>query len=396
MGAGSSERMNAPMVQNAPIASITPNPRNPRTSVGDLDELAASIQTVGILQPLVVTPRGDTLMLVAGHRRLEAAKIAGLSEVPVIINLNLVSERDATIAAIVENCHRVDLTPIEEAVAYEQLGLLGLDDLAIAKATGRKRDTVHGRRRLMELPEEVRTKVAVHELTLTDAETLLEFADAPETVADLSEWAGTPSFRWRVEQERIHRQRDKKAAEEAAKRALEPAADDDEGDEDNEEEPARPVYARCQNCWRSELALTDGLCSHCVTAAHREVIRATANATRIAWLKEQWEQRNRWELFGDIARATLARIFDDGDDWAAQQIMPALAFLGIESDADTFPDPREFTDAQALAALIFGHSDLVDDGYGHGAWLGPLAEFAGYQMSDEERGLFNEHDEARP
>jgi ParB family transcriptional regulator, chromosome partitioning protein len=136
---------------------ISPNPRQPRTSMadGELEELAASIREHGILQPLIVTRADSGYLLVAGERRWRAARLAGLQTVPVVL-------KDATPQqlleiALVENIQRQDLSPLEEAAAYRQL----IDEHAltqeeVARRVGKSRSTVANTLRLLNLiPEAI-------------------------------------------------------------------------------------------------------------------------------------------------------------------------------------------------------------------------------------------------
>ena len=116
-----------------------------------LAELAQSIRDKGVLQPLLVRPRGDSFEIVAGERRWRAAGLAGLTEVPVIIRD--LSDREALEIAIVENLQRADLGPLEEARAYQALLDQGLNQEAVAQAVGKGRSTVANALRLLQLPE---------------------------------------------------------------------------------------------------------------------------------------------------------------------------------------------------------------------------------------------------
>jgi ParB family transcriptional regulator, chromosome partitioning protein len=115
-----------------------------------LAELAQSIRDKGVLQPLLVRPRGEHFEIVAGERRWRAAQLAGLSEVPVIIRD--LADRDALEIAIVENLQREDLGPLEEARAYQTLLDQGLNQEGVAKAVGKGRSTVANALRLLSLP----------------------------------------------------------------------------------------------------------------------------------------------------------------------------------------------------------------------------------------------------
>src|SRR5664279_6272092 len=162
-----------------PVASITPNPRQPRTAFDEdqLTELAASIKDVGLLQPIVVRPLGDsTYELVMGERRFRATKEAGLDTIPAIIRPT--EEADLLRDALLENLHRAQLNPLEEAAAYQQL----LDDFGItqeqlAERIGRSRPQITNTLRLLKLPESVQRRVAAGVLTAGHARALLSLPD---------------------------------------------------------------------------------------------------------------------------------------------------------------------------------------------------------------------------
>lgn len=116
-----------------------------------LAELAQSIREKGVLQPLLVRPRGDAFEIVAGERRWRASQLAGLTELPVIIRD--LGDREALEIAIIENLQREDLGPLEEARAYQALLDQGLNQEGVAQAVGKGRSTVTNALRLLTLPE---------------------------------------------------------------------------------------------------------------------------------------------------------------------------------------------------------------------------------------------------
>jgi len=138
-------------VTHVPITSIQPNPRQPRTRFdrSELVELAASIQEHGVIQPLLVTEgEGDDMVLIAGERRLQAARLAGLETIPVIVRE--ATEQQMLEIAIIENVQRADLNPVETAVAYKQLAdEFGLSHDEIARKVGKSRVAVSNTLRLL-------------------------------------------------------------------------------------------------------------------------------------------------------------------------------------------------------------------------------------------------------
>jgi ParB family chromosome partitioning protein len=147
--------------QTVPITSIAPNPYQPRASFDDdsLSSLADSIRDHGVLQPLVVRRSNEGYELVAGERRLRAAKLAGLDEVPVVVR-EKVSKRAMLALALVENLQRENLHALEEATGYRTLVELGLTQSEVADRVGRDRTTVTNALRLLSLPPEVQEMLA--------------------------------------------------------------------------------------------------------------------------------------------------------------------------------------------------------------------------------------------
>ena len=165
-------------VQYIPLGRIRPNPQQPRRSFDeeDLAELAASIRSCGILQPLTVRRAGEGYELVAGERRLRAARIAGLREVPCLVAQ--VGEEDSALLALMENLQRRDLDCWEEAQAIARLiSRYGLSQEEAARRLGRAQPTVANKLRLLRLPEDVRALLRENGLTERHARALLRLQD---------------------------------------------------------------------------------------------------------------------------------------------------------------------------------------------------------------------------
>ena len=165
-------------VQYIPLVRIRPNPQQPRRSFDEegLAELAASIRSCGILQPLTVRRAGDGYELVAGERRLRAARIAGLREVPCLVAQ--VGEEDSALLALMENLQRRDLDCWEEAQAIARLiSRYGLSQEEAARRLGRAQPTVANKLRLLRLPEDVRALLRENGLTERHARALLRLQD---------------------------------------------------------------------------------------------------------------------------------------------------------------------------------------------------------------------------
>ncbi len=156
------------------VDAIQPNPMQPRTAFHSdrLDELAASIRANGIIQPVIVRKHGQAYQIVAGERRWRAAKLAGLAEVPAIVQD--IADSSMLELALVENLQREDLNPIETAHAYERLNReLGLSHEEIARRTGKDRTSIVNMIRLLKLPKEVQGLVASQRLAMGHARAIL-------------------------------------------------------------------------------------------------------------------------------------------------------------------------------------------------------------------------------
>lgn len=165
-------------VQYIPLGRIRPNPQQPRRSFDEegLAELAASIRSCGILQPLTVRRAREGYELVAGERRLRASRIAGLREVPCLVAQ--VGEEDSALLALMENLQRRDLDCWEEAQAIARLiSRYGLSQEEAARRLGRAQPTVANKLRLLRLPEDVRALLRENGLTERHARALLRLQD---------------------------------------------------------------------------------------------------------------------------------------------------------------------------------------------------------------------------
>jgi ParB family chromosome partitioning protein len=160
------------------VDTIVANPDQPRTHFDDdtLEELAASMREVGVLQPIVVTDTGDGFVLIAGERRWRAAKRAGMVAIPAVV-------REATgsstlVEALVENVQRQDLSPLEEANAYRHLlENYGMTQEAVADRVGKSRPTVSNTLRLLQLPPAIQAFVDNGELSAGHARPLIGIED---------------------------------------------------------------------------------------------------------------------------------------------------------------------------------------------------------------------------
>jgi ParB family chromosome partitioning protein len=165
-------------VLEVPLNLITANPHQPRRGFdrNKLNELAVSIQEHGIIQPLVITAQDSgadqKYSLIAGERRLRAAKLAGLTTVPAI--LREADSQDHLVVALIENMQRADLNPLEAATAYQSLSVeFGLSHEEIAKRVGKSRSAVTNILRLLDLPDVVQQAVRKNQLSMGHARALL-------------------------------------------------------------------------------------------------------------------------------------------------------------------------------------------------------------------------------
>ena len=169
----------APNLRQVPVEAIEPNPNQPRKRFPEqsLEELAESIRSHGLLQPILVTPisgpgTAGRFQLVAGERRWRAAQLAGLHMVPALVQE---TRKDQLLeVALIENLQREDLNPLEAASAFERLTRqLGLTHEEVARRTGKDRATITNSLRLLKLPAEVQQLLAEGKLTVGHAKALL-------------------------------------------------------------------------------------------------------------------------------------------------------------------------------------------------------------------------------
>ena len=191
-GANEIEASRAGVVEIA-VTDIRANPRQPRLVRGQealqLEELAASIKEHGVIQPLIVTRTegpGAPYTLVAGERRWRAAQLAGLARVPAIIKE--VTPQEMLEIALVENIQRNDLSPLEEAAAFQQLiNEFGLTPDAVAERVGKSRVAIYNTLRLLKLPGQIQAALMQGEISEGHARALLSLSSAVDQLAVLNE-----------------------------------------------------------------------------------------------------------------------------------------------------------------------------------------------------------------
>lgn len=161
-------------ISRLPLRSIEPNPHQPRTEFDQeaLEELSESIKQQGVIQPIIVEKSTQGYTIVAGERRYRAARMAGLSEVPVIVRS--FTEEEKLEIALIENVQREDLNPLEEAKAYRHLmENNNLNQEGLARKIGKKRSTVANSVRLLKLPEDMQESIVAGELSSGHARAIL-------------------------------------------------------------------------------------------------------------------------------------------------------------------------------------------------------------------------------
>jgi ParB family chromosome partitioning protein len=172
------DESSGPSFEQLPLDRIDPNPRQPREAFDDepLKDLTASIEAVGVLQPIVVRPNGERYQIVMGERRVRAARTAGLERIPAIVRT---TEDDQLLRdALLENVHREDLNPLEEAAAYEQLLLdFGITQEELAARLGRSRPVIANAMRLLRLPGSVQRRIAAKTLSAGHARAVASLED---------------------------------------------------------------------------------------------------------------------------------------------------------------------------------------------------------------------------
>ena len=180
-----------------PVERLEHHPENPRKDLGDLSELAESIRKNGVMQNLTVVPAEGLpgmYSVVIGNRRMEAAKMAGLEELPCVISE--MDHRTQIATMLEENMQRADLTVYEQAQGFQMMMDLGLTEAEISDMTGFSRTTVRRRVKMAELDQETLQKVGA-QLTMDDLDQLAKIRDLDERNKLLKE-AGTQNYKWKI------------------------------------------------------------------------------------------------------------------------------------------------------------------------------------------------------
>ena len=176
--AGVSDEPSGPSFEQLPLGRIDRNPRQPREAfdVESLHDLTTSIEAVGVLHPIVVRPSGDRYQIVMGERRVRAARAAGLERIPAIVRTT--EDYQLLRDALLENVHREDLNPLEEAAAYKQLlADFGITQQELASRLGRSRPVIANAIRLLALPGSVQRRIAARTLSAGHANAVASLED---------------------------------------------------------------------------------------------------------------------------------------------------------------------------------------------------------------------------
>lgn len=201
-----------------PVGAVAPNPRQPRTKFDEasIDSLALSIREVGVLQPIVVRRTGDGYQVIAGERRLRAARRAGLATIPAVVRES--DDAESLREALIENIHREDLGPIELAEAFrELLEELGLTQESLAERLGVSRSHVANTIRLLQLPKEVQDLLAEGRIQAGHGRALLALPEA-EAQASLALRAAAEELSVREVEELVRRYLEQPAPRTARRR----------------------------------------------------------------------------------------------------------------------------------------------------------------------------------
>jgi ParB family chromosome partitioning protein len=179
-GSNATEAASKNIVEDVSIDAVRPNPHQPRSEFSQdaLQELADSIKSQGVLQPILVrTAPAGGYELVAGERRLRAAKLAGLSSIPALVRQ--MSDRESLAIALIENLQREDLNPVEEAKGYQQLlQQFGLGQEELARQVGKSRSALSNSMRLLQLSEEILQDIATGVISAGHGRAIVSIADA--------------------------------------------------------------------------------------------------------------------------------------------------------------------------------------------------------------------------
>jgi len=190
-GGAAAHPTNAANILGIPLDSIDLPAENPRAEFPDaeLDSLAESIETVGLLEPIIVRPKGKRFELVAGERRLRAVKL--LREKEITASVRELDDREAAEVRLLENLDRKSLNPVEEGIAFRQLEALGHSRESLAKLLRMTEATIDGRLGLLKLPKAWQERVRSSAISAAAAEYILPFVKYPKVLKAMEPAAET-------------------------------------------------------------------------------------------------------------------------------------------------------------------------------------------------------------
>lgn len=206
----SDELGNGPSIKEIPIVDISPNPDQPRREFepNSLNDLADSLRVHGLLQPIVVRSMGGSYCVIAGERRLRAAKLAGFTEISCIVQL--CTEQEMAERALIENIQRADLSPLEEGMAYDRLMIdYGLTQEQVAQRVGKARTSIANLLRVIQLPQPILDLMRNESLSLGHAKVLLGIKD-PSLQISIAQRASLDSLTVRQTEELLLKLPEKK------------------------------------------------------------------------------------------------------------------------------------------------------------------------------------------
>lgn len=306
------------------VENLRPHPKNVRDRAVADEEMIASVRTQGIHQPLVVAPHptleGDYTVIM-GHRRLNAAKQAGLDTVPVLVRHDLMDERDQIAAMVQENLHRKDLSIAEEATAVQaMLDFDGWDAKRVAQETGLSARRVRARAKLTKLDDAAFEKLQLGQLTLERAEVLADFAGEPEEEGLLAVVDVHPSnWDWHVARA--------KEAREWRKRRPKVLAELEAAGVEVMDAPETPVW-RADSEWQ-EVEVEDA--AEAAERGARAVVAEDSDDVRYLVPRSKPDAADTAEEVAREARAALRKELDAAlagvrdleDQWIRDTVLPA-------------------------------------------------------------------------
>jgi ParB/RepB/Spo0J family partition protein len=374
--------------------------QNIRAADRSITELADSLSRVGVLEPLIVIPdeaNDARWVIVAGNRRLAAAKKAKITVLPCIVRTDLGTDLRMIETQLAENLQRDPLTLREETLAFEKLTLAGMSAAEIGKVSGRKKTAIDTRLKFLDLPEATKVKVWDGQITLDEAEVLAGFAAEPDAVAWLEKYTGSPSFAWQKNNWKYEKDRRAKTAADRARQAAEKKALKEEtaaAKAAGTPLPKKPASAP-KPSWQ-----IDSDKRKARDAAMQPVIEASSE-TRFPWIRDVVQRAAASTIKVDPLQRGLLQAAADtllnttvlDWDWDGT----ARAWLNLPPSPEAV-DITTLTDGQLLALSALASTLLYDPLLYPNDWGNPthgngpivtrqIVSFLDYPISPEEQAL---------